>query len=278
MKYKSNYHRYQLTYPFEGDTIYLSKSPKKAIKRCYHEYKRNINLNNDTNKNNTNKNNTNKNDNIFIVTDLDDKIEYKFKINQRNKLNQIAGEQPTSPTLPVLKIIINEPIKKEHSTKKEEKSVEKQPKLKLPLIPKPDYPGSESSGSERPEENIIDELEENIQEFTIGKSFIDDQLAEINKKIDEIEKKIKASPTSQHTIPPKIDVQHIADIKLDIQSPTSPVVTAQKSPVVTEKQVISYQSSKDAYYDALRKLETYKYLTKLEKNENNNDDEICSLL
>ena len=62
------YHSFQLTYPVIGNKIYRSKSKEKAINKCYQEYKLlQYNLQ----------------ENIFGVTDLDKKIEYHFKINQK---------------------------------------------------------------------------------------------------------------------------------------------------------------------------------------------------
>lgn len=61
------YYSFRLTYPFNGNKIYRSKSKDKVIKKCYHEYKTMLNETNNTT-----------NNNIFGITDLDNKIEYRF--------------------------------------------------------------------------------------------------------------------------------------------------------------------------------------------------------
>ena len=66
------YYSFQLTFPFIGNKIYRSKSKEKAINKCYREYK--LLQQNITN-------------NIFGVTDLDRKIEYRFEINKTNLNN-----------------------------------------------------------------------------------------------------------------------------------------------------------------------------------------------
>jgi hypothetical protein len=67
-------HKFQLIYPFKGDKIYESKSKKKAIKKCYQEFKF-----------------LNDNDNgIFTVTDINKNKDLSFKIiNKNNKKKQL---------------------------------------------------------------------------------------------------------------------------------------------------------------------------------------------
>lgn len=60
----SNYKRYLLTYPVEGQIIHKSDSTKRAVKKCYKEYKK---LSGDPG-------------GLFAVTDLDSETEYMFKI------------------------------------------------------------------------------------------------------------------------------------------------------------------------------------------------------
>lgn len=62
----SSYHRYQLTYPHQGSTIYKSNSLSKAAKKCYHEFK----LLNDLR------------DGLFSVTDLDTNTEFQFQVSK----------------------------------------------------------------------------------------------------------------------------------------------------------------------------------------------------
>jgi hypothetical protein len=70
--------RYQLTYPVEGSTIHLSKSSKKAIKKCYKDY-----TDLDTFENG-----------MFGVTNLDTGVEYHFQLskNKLHKLHKINNE------------------------------------------------------------------------------------------------------------------------------------------------------------------------------------------
>ncbi|MBA42829.1 MAG: hypothetical protein CMF62_02330 [Magnetococcales bacterium] len=60
-------HNYQLTYPFEGDKVYQSKSKKRAFNKCYKDFKHL----NDTK------------DGVFTITDIDTKKDYSFKIKDK---------------------------------------------------------------------------------------------------------------------------------------------------------------------------------------------------
>jgi len=66
------YYSFQLTYPFIGNKIFKSKSKQKAVNKCYQEYKTLQ---------------CSFQENIFGVTDLDKKIEYRFEINKTNLNN-----------------------------------------------------------------------------------------------------------------------------------------------------------------------------------------------
>jgi hypothetical protein len=88
------YRRYQLIYPYEGVIVHKSKSKAKAIKKCYKEFKRLNGVD----------------DGLFSVADLDNNIEYQFKVrhNKIMKLNenkykksQLGGNQ-NSPDTPRL--------------------------------------------------------------------------------------------------------------------------------------------------------------------------------
>ncbi len=70
------YRRYQLTYPHEGSIIHKSKSKENAIRKCYNEFKRLNGIN----------------DGLFSVTDLDNKIEYQFKVRQ-NKIMKLSSSE-----------------------------------------------------------------------------------------------------------------------------------------------------------------------------------------
>lgn len=60
----SNYKRYILTYPMEGQVIHKSDSTKRGVKKCYKEYKKLSGIA----------------DGLFAVTDIDSQVEYMFKI------------------------------------------------------------------------------------------------------------------------------------------------------------------------------------------------------
>ena len=81
----SKYHKYQLTYPHVGSTIYKSKSMGKAVKKCYNEFK---NLND-------------LKEGMFGVTDLNNNIEYKFKA-QNKKIYIMDGGKKVPSVVPVL--------------------------------------------------------------------------------------------------------------------------------------------------------------------------------
>ncbi len=72
--YKYNiYHRYQLTYPYIGNTIYRSKSINKVAKKCYNDLKNLTNI----------KYIKYIREGLFIIIDLNDNIEYKFQIKNK---------------------------------------------------------------------------------------------------------------------------------------------------------------------------------------------------
>lgn len=89
------YFRYQVTYPFEGNKIYKSRSISKAINKCYKEYK---NVYPDIR------------DGIFYVTNLDKNI--KYKINIKNDQNGGQIDQEANEILQVTgdEEIINAPL------------------------------------------------------------------------------------------------------------------------------------------------------------------------
>lgn len=78
--FKKKYHRYLLTYPYEGGKVYKARELNDAIKKCYKEFK---SLNDIK-------------DGMFGITDLDSDTEYQFKAQNNNiyrmKNSQKGGE------------------------------------------------------------------------------------------------------------------------------------------------------------------------------------------
>ena len=72
----NSYHKYQLTHPYEGHTIYKTKTLEEAAHKCYKEWK----VSNYSEKN-------------FTLTDLDTNTEYKYAITQ--KISQEGGQGNT---------------------------------------------------------------------------------------------------------------------------------------------------------------------------------------
>lgn len=67
------YYRYQLTYPIEGNKIYKSRSLKKVAKKCYDEIKNLSDI---------------KEKQVFCITNLDEKLEYKFTLEKVSKVSK----------------------------------------------------------------------------------------------------------------------------------------------------------------------------------------------
>ena len=61
---KDKYYKYQMTFPFEGNKIYKSKSLSKVVKKCYKDYKKFSDIN----------------EGLFCVTNIDKDIEYRFQV------------------------------------------------------------------------------------------------------------------------------------------------------------------------------------------------------
>lgn len=76
MDINKKYYRYQLTFPFESNKIYRSKSLKKVITKCYHDYKKFSDID----------------EGLFCITNLDKDIEYKF-IMKNKKIEKINNKQ-----------------------------------------------------------------------------------------------------------------------------------------------------------------------------------------
>lgn len=69
-KSHKHYYRYQMTYPFESNKIYKSRSLKKVAHKCSKEFQRIDDIG----------------EGMFCVTNLDKKVEYRFKIKKNRNL------------------------------------------------------------------------------------------------------------------------------------------------------------------------------------------------
>ncbi len=70
MSNKQGYNRYQLTYPFEGNKIYETRSLERAAEKSYRDLLNEINNYKDCN--------------VFTITDIDNRIEYNFQIDNKD--------------------------------------------------------------------------------------------------------------------------------------------------------------------------------------------------
>src|SRR5436190_8652523 len=73
---KDKYYKYQMTFPFEGNKIYKSKSLSKVVKKCYKDYKKFSDIN----------------EGLFCVTNIDKDIEYRFQV-KNHKIIKIKKKQ-----------------------------------------------------------------------------------------------------------------------------------------------------------------------------------------
>ena len=73
----SEYKRYLMTYPIEGNIIYKSKSESKAAKRCFKEEFKSVN---------------GLEEGLFALKDMDSKKELKFRASH-GKLYRIADQK-----------------------------------------------------------------------------------------------------------------------------------------------------------------------------------------
>ena len=117
-----------MTYPHKGSVIFKSRSLNKVAKRCYKEFK---NLND-------------KKEGIFIVTDLDNNVEYQFKVknkkiynlnNQdqqdREKLKQELDQNISELDQENVKILLDHLTKQQKTNR--EHFIQKRPEL--PILP-----------------------------------------------------------------------------------------------------------------------------------------------
>ena len=67
-----HYYRYQMTYPYESNKIYKSRSLNKVAKKCYDEFKKFNDMD----------------EGMFCITNLDKNIEYKLKVKNKRMTAQ----------------------------------------------------------------------------------------------------------------------------------------------------------------------------------------------
>lgn len=77
----NHYYRYQMTYPFESNKVYKSRSLNKVAHKCSNEFQKMDDIG----------------EGMFCITNLDKNVEYKFKIknNKIYKKNQSGGNGST---------------------------------------------------------------------------------------------------------------------------------------------------------------------------------------
>ena len=75
MNRKKGYNRYQLSRPFEGSKIYETRSLERATRKIYNEL--------------INRTRSSDIDNVFSITDIDNKVEYNFRID--SGFNEVTG-------------------------------------------------------------------------------------------------------------------------------------------------------------------------------------------
>src|SRR5439155_1694297 len=139
---KDKYYKYQMTFPFEGNKIYKSKSLSKVVKKCYKDYKKFSNIN----------------EGLFCVNNNNKKKKYKLKI-KKNKIKKIKKKKKKKNNKKKKKIKKNIiPLK----IKIEEKKIEK------PSIPKQEVPKKEEVSKQSSEELLsnIDVYKFNIERLS----------------------------------------------------------------------------------------------------------------
>src|SRR5436190_1082220 len=142
---KDKYYKYQMTFPFEGNKIYKSKSLSKVVKKCYKDYKKFSDIN----------------EGLFCVTNIDKDIEYRFKDkNDKIILTSDIEEKKINNIEKITKEIKENiiPLK----IKIEEKKIEK------PSIPKQEVPKKEEVSKQSSEELLsnIDVYKFNIERLS----------------------------------------------------------------------------------------------------------------
>jgi hypothetical protein len=276
MYHKTKYNRYQLTYPSEGN-IYQTRSFKKAIQKCYNDFKQSNNL---------------LSNNLlggeFIVSNLDSKTEYKFKVNE-NKLKkcQMGGFENPSKKQEDIILELNLP--------KEQGKFQETVKIDIPETPgiatvKPviqQIPQSEASKNLEELENEIEEtaILPTVENMPNIDELIDKKLSNIYGNITETAKEIKNINEKieillRKEIPKLTEGSEIEvipskeKIEIDINEPkitqipkVSPIPTIIEPSVSIKIDEVNKCSYPDAYSQAIKQLETLQYMKQLEKNE-----------
>lgn len=221
----SSYRRYMLTYPFEGSTIHKTKSFRKAVKRCYKEFK---NMNDIP-------------EGLFSITDLDKRKEYQFKVSDHKiyTLKQSGGdlgqkeakpkaEIETKPSLGSALGPKKEPMK-ETGNSLQKISVTRSPAEKKTTVTlfssptkKPEEINKKEKLAEASEE--LDKLEKDVAKFEDVKPDFEEEKEEpveepkeekiIESDVDQIVRRISKLIPSQPTVSPtRIDVDQLNIIK-----------------------------------------------------------------
>ena len=235
------YHRYQLTYPYEGTRVHRTRSFDKAVKKCYSEFKRINDIS----------------DGMFSVTNLDNDTEYQFKVEQNKIYNlrkQKGGVKPTNLAKPQPLIKPNISSKVKILEQEEEGSAPK--KEDFPDTVKLDLESiKESERETRQEESrLLTDLDNEVDEFEGGLPghVDDDNVSKIQGRITDIESSLKRieSIVSKPPLPPIKEVIHVP-APVPKKEPEKPPVKKYESGGIVnrtlrELEIIS--SEKNEYY------------------------------
>lgn len=214
----SSYRRYMLTYPFEGSTIHKTKSFRKAVKRCYKEFK---NMNDIP-------------EGLFSITDLDKRKEYQFKVSDHKiyTLKQSGGDLDQKEAKPITEVKrssgstlgpTKEPVK-ETGTGLQKINVARSPvekKTTVTLFSSPTKKPEEIKKKEKLAEasEELDKLEKDVARFEDVKPDFEEEPEEpeepkeekvVESDVDQIVRRISKLIPSQPTVSPtNIDVDQL---------------------------------------------------------------------
>jgi hypothetical protein len=207
------YRRYMLTYPFDGSTIHKTRSFKKAVKKCYKEFKEMNNISEGT----------------FCITDMDRSREYQFKVSNHKiyTMGQSGGTLlPPQSRLSAVK------VKGDPKEKKTTVTIESELARAPQLQPKPIPIVKTEMNDKNLKKDIytLDKLEGEVDKYQdtiplvgkVNKEEIDEPkeknipVHRTTSDIDEIVRRISMLIPKKEPIisPTRIDVGHLDSLKV----------------------------------------------------------------